>query len=199
MPNGFVVTNHHIVEGAGDIKLVTIDGSELKAKIYREDKINDLALLEVIDETSLPAAIPICSTPAPLGSDVFTIGYPMPGIMGTEPKFTSGKINSLSGIQNDPRVYQISVPVQAGNSGGPLINNSGEVVGIVTSKLHAIRIFQWTGDLPQNVNYAIKVFYITPMIMGKGKEEINVLPSREETCEELVNRLKGSIFMVIAQ
>jgi S1-C subfamily serine protease len=123
----------------------------------------------------------------------------MPEIMGFEAKFTSGKINSLSGIQNDPRVYQISVPVQAGNSGGPLINTRGEAVGIITSKLHAVRVFQWTGDLPQNVNYAIKVFYITPLVEGYGKKGISVLPSKQDSFENLVHRLEKSIFMVIAK
>lgn len=199
MSNGYIATNHHIIEGASEIKLIKTDGSELKAKIYKEDKVNDIALLEVISEEKLPPAIPISSKQAPVGQDVFTIGYPMAGILGTDPKFTSGKINSLSGIQNDPRVYQISVPVQAGNSGGPLLNINGEVVGIVTLKLHAVRVFKWTGDLPQNVNYAIKAQYITALLSDERKKDIEVLESKEGTFEELVERLKNSVFIIIAE
>ena len=199
MPKGYVVTNYHVIEGASDIKLIAHDSKELKAKIFREDKINDIALLEIVNGGILPSAIPISTETAPLGANVFTIGFPMAGIMGTEPKFTSGKINSSSGIQNDPRVYQISVPVQSGNSGGPLVNLNGEVVGVVTSKLHAVKIFQWTGDLPQNVNYAIKAFYIKPLIMGDKKKEVKVLPKKKGTYEELVHRIRNSIYMVIAK
>ena len=199
MSNGYVVTSYHVIEGASDIKLIKADGSEFLAREYINDKANDIALLEVISEGKLPAAIPISSQPASLGSNVFTIGYPMVGIMGTDPKFTSGKINSLSGIQNDPRIYQISVPVQSGNSGGPLLNENGEVVGIITSKLHAVRIFRSTGDLPQNVNYAIKAQYITLLPVDRSKQDINVLIPENRTFEELVSRLSDCVLMVIAE
>ena len=199
MPSGYIVTSHHVIEGASEIKLIKTDGSELIAKEYINDKANDIALLEVISKDKLPAAIPISSKPASLGSDVFTIGYPMVGIMGTNPKFTAGKINSLSGIQNDPRIYQISVPVQSGNSGGPLLNENGEVVGIITSKLHAVGIFKMTGDLPQNVNYAIKAQYITLLPVDRSKQDIDVLIPEKGTFEELVVRLKDSVLMVITE
>lgn len=73
-------------------------------------------------------------------------------------------ISATSGIQDDRRTYQISVPVQAGNSGGPLIDSEGRVVGIVASKLNAAKVFEWTGDLPQNVNYAVKSSHLHSLI-----------------------------------
>lgn len=99
-----------------------------------------------------------------LGTEVFTIGFPQPELMGVEPKLSTGVISATSGIQDDTRTYQISVPVQAGNSGGPLIDNEGRVVGIVASKLNAAKVFEWTGDLPQNVNYAVKSTYLARLM-----------------------------------
>lgn len=199
MPGRFIVTNQHVVDGAAEVRVVAYDGTEYAAMISIEDKANDLALLRFVENGLDYPAIPISEELAALGSDVFTLGFPMTTIMGTNPKFTSGKINSTSGIQNDPRLYQISVPVQAGNSGGPLLNTRGEAVGIVTSKLHAIRIFQWTGDLPQNVNYAIKTSYVIPLADHAGSEDVAILPSAEGTYEELVERIERSVFLIIAE
>lgn len=199
MDKGFAVTSFHVIQAAERIKLISHDGTELEAKVFSEDKLNDIALLEILSEYDLPPAIPISPETAPLGSAVFTIGFPMAGVMGTGAKFTSGKVNSLSGIQNDPRVYQISVPVQPGNSGGPLLNLRGEVVGVITSKLDAVRMFQWTGDIPQNVNYAIKASYIGPLVFGEAMEGVDVLPAIQDTYEELVRKIRRSVFMVIAQ
>ena len=121
--------------------------------------------------------------------------------MGGNLKLTDGIISAESGIKDDPRVYQISVPVQAGNSGGPLLNDFGEVVGIVTSKLHAVKMFQWTGDLPENVNYAVKIHYLKALIEGTPYKEptITELPRKKGNLEELVERLKNSVFIIIAE
>ena len=77
---------------------------------------------------------------------------------------TKGEISSLSGLQDDPRHWQISVPVQPGNSGGPLFDEAGNVVGVVLSKLDAIKVVKITGDLPQNVSYATKSIYALPLL-----------------------------------
>ena len=91
-----------------------------------------------------------------LDQAVFTIGFPDIKLQGTEPKYTDGKISSSSGIQDDPNQFQISVPVQPGNSGGPLVDFSGEVRGVIVARLNEIAALRSTGTLPQNVNYAIK-------------------------------------------
>lgn len=99
-----------------------------------------------------------------MGESVFTIGYPTPVLQGASPKFTRGDISSLTGFQDDPRIYQISVPVQPGNSGGPLVDMQGNVKGIVLAVLDAKTAFRITGAIPQNVNYAIKGFYAQALV-----------------------------------
>jgi len=93
---------------------------------------------------------------AKVGDPVFTLGYPNVIIQGTEPKYTEGTISSLTGVGNNPRWFQISLPVQPGNSGGPLVDEHGQVVGIVNARLDDFKALATSGVLPQNVNYAIK-------------------------------------------
>ena len=95
-----------------------------------------------------------------LGEEVFTIGFPNVGLQGFNPKFTKGNISSLTGIQDNPRYFQISVPIQPGNSGGALVNDKGNVIGVVVSKLSDEITYKLTGDLPQNVNYAERSSFI---------------------------------------
>jgi S1-C subfamily serine protease len=91
-----------------------------------------------------------------LGDAISTLGFPNIQIQGREPKFTRGEINSLAGIKDDARYFQISAPVQPGNSGGPLLDGSGKVIGMVLSRLNDLTLLKITGSVPQNVNYALK-------------------------------------------
>ena len=106
----------------------------------------------------------VLSGPVRTGDAVFTLGFPQVQLQGAEAKFTDGSISSLSGIAGDPKFFQISVPVQPGNSGGPLLDASGNVVGIVVSRLDAIGTLLATGSLPQNVNYALKSSFVLPLL-----------------------------------
>lgn len=104
-----------------------------------------------------------------LGKKCFTIGYPLTPIQGFDPKFTEGSISSLSGIDDDPSMLQISVPIQLGNSGGALVSETGEVLGIVHAQLDSAVTFEVAGGLPQNVNYAIKT---GPLLKLLGEAEL---------------------------
>ena len=92
------------------------------------------------------------------------MGFPNPALQGTSPKLTKGEISSLAGIQDDPRYFQISVPIQPGNSGGALVDAAGNVIGLVTSKLSARAALATSGMLPENVNYAIKSTYLLGLL-----------------------------------
>jgi S1-C subfamily serine protease len=152
--DGYLLTNHHVVDGAQKIE-VHYQGQVFQAKVAAEDQTNDLALLKVEGGNFESLSISRRET-ADLGQEVFTIGFPNIQMQGIEPKYTDGKISSLAGMQDDPSEYQISVPVQPGNSGGPLCDSHGEVVGIVVARLNDMAMFETSGMVPQNVNYAVK-------------------------------------------
>jgi len=198
--SGFVVTNNHVVVGRNQITLIRPDGVKIPARIAAHDAFNDLALLKVEDTGLLPAALPLSSKPAVLGEKVITIGYPHPDLLGVKPKLTEGVINSTSGLGDDPRALQISVPVQAGNSGGPLVNMEGKVVGIITSKLDAVKMFKWTGDLPQNINYSIKISYLKGLLSSVSqKQRIDTLaPFKYVSVQELTKEIRNSVLMIMA-
>lgn len=196
-----VVTNFHVVRDGDQFELITTDKRKIPAKLLIRDAVNDLAILEVTSEDELPPALPLAKSRPKIGAQTFTIGFPYPDLMGTAPKLTTGFINSLSGLRDDPRTYQISVPVQPGNSGGPLLNMNGEVIGIVTSKLNAMLMFKWTGDVTQNVNYAVKVNYLDVLLDTIRHPDTNfkVLPNLKGDIEQLANRLLDSIVIVAAK
>ena len=151
--DGYLVSNYHVVKGAAKVRLQTGAGL-LEATVVKVDAANDLALLKAVGRF---APLPIAaSRGAKLGSTVATVGFPSIGLQGFSPKLAKGEIASLSGAGDDPRYFQISVPVQPGNSGGALVDAHGNVVGIVAAKLNAQAALDATGQLPENVNYAVK-------------------------------------------
>ena len=151
--DGYLISNYHVVKDATKIRLVTSTGT-VDAKVIQVDAANDLALLKAVGKFS---PLPItASRSAHLGGTVATIGFPDPGLQGFSPKLAKGEIASLSGAADDPRYFQISVPVQPGNSGGALVDERGNVIGIVSAKLDASVALAASGALPENVNYAVK-------------------------------------------
>ena len=160
--DGYLITNQHVVAGATEIEVTMHDGKKLPATVVSSDSSNDVALLKV-EASTTPLSI-VSATNVKKGMEVFTLGFPVVGIQGQEQKATYGRINALSGIQGDIRYFQIDVPIQPGNSGGPLITDDGQVIGIITASLNQINVLKATGALPQNVNYAVKSEYIQPLL-----------------------------------
>lgn len=159
--DGYLLTNLHVVAQASRI-VVRVKEATYEARLIKADSSNDIALLKV--SGSFEALAVTSSRGVKLGNPVFTIGYPSPDIQGVEPKLTKGDISSLAGIQDDPRHFQVSVPVQPGNSGGPLLDQNGNVIGIITLRLNDLRALSATGSLPQNVNYALKSSFVIAML-----------------------------------
>jgi S1-C subfamily serine protease len=150
--DGYLITNAHVVRNARSVKVKT--GTDVfPAEVVRVDERDDFALLKV--SGTFPA-LSISTNEAGLGDAVFTIGFPDIVLQGTQPKFTDGKISSLTGLMDDPAEYQISVPVQPGNSGGPLVDLHGNVQGVIVARLDDSAALLAAGSLPQNVNYAVK-------------------------------------------
>jgi S1-C subfamily serine protease len=153
--SGHVVTNHHVIDGCvGDIEGKLAGGTAMNLRTVSVDEANDIALLQ----TSAPVAnsASIRGPAIRSGDAVVVIGYPFHGLLTSDFTVTTGIVSSLSGLLNDTRRLQISAPVQSGNSGGPLLDTSGNVIGVVTSKLNGLKFAKLTGDLPENINFAIK-------------------------------------------
>src|SRR5690606_5923985 len=136
-----------------------------------------------------------------LGQSVFTIGFPNPDVQGVEPKLTRGDISSLAGLQDDPRFFQISVPTQPGNSGGPILDEQGNVVGILTAKLRDSVAIRTSGAIAQNVNYATKssllatVLESIPEISPKLKAPHD---SGNRKFEDVVSETQPAVAMILA-
>ena len=151
-PGGYIITCYHAVSLRNKLFIESDSLPKTPVTIVQQDPANDLAVLKLEDLSLAPAGVPLAGEPAQLGQQVFTIGFPMMNVMGKSMKVTDGSISATTGVNDNPRDMQISVPVQAGNSGGPLMNMRGEVVGIVASTLDAGNIAKMTGDLAQNLN-----------------------------------------------
>jgi S1-C subfamily serine protease len=130
-------------------------GADLPARVLATDRERDLALVEVPDDAG-PVLAFRRDTNIRRGEGVVTYGFPLAGLLSSGPTLTTGEISALAGLSDNQRHYQISAPVQPGNSGGPLLDMAGNVVGVIVSKLNAQRVAQRTGDIPQNVNFAVK-------------------------------------------
>lgn len=193
---GHVLTAAHVIAGAKSVKVLTARGTTT-AKVLRIDEANDLAVLKLAEGAY--AALPVAaSRTVRLGQTVATIGFPNIEIQGFSPKVTRGEISSLNGFGDDPRAWQISVPVQTGNSGGPLLDESGNLVGVVVAKL-GLAAAKATGDLPQNVSYAVKSAYalalLEPYLDGGGAERGS--SSAKMRFEDMVAKAQQSAVLIM--
>lgn len=155
--NGHIVTNNHVIDGCvGDIKGNLTGEAAMTLRVVSSDANNDLALLQAPSTTTFKDFVRIRDRSIRSGDSVVAIGFPYHGMLTSDFTVTTGIVSSLSGMRNDTRFLQISAPVQPGNSGGPLFDATGQVVGVVTRKIDALRIAVATGNIPENINFAIK-------------------------------------------
>jgi S1-C subfamily serine protease len=157
--NGYSLTNAHVAYGCKSLKVVLPDG-EAEATLVNSDVKNDLALLKLTSHAA-PAFAQLHSALPRQGEDIVVYGFPLAGALASQGNLTTGIISALSGMQDDSRLLQVSAPIQPGNSGGPLLNDEGQVVGIINSSLNPAFLARITGNLPQNVNFAIKTSIAT--------------------------------------
>lgn len=197
-----VVTNYHVVADAKEIEISFQNQPNLPATIVAKDPANDLVLLRV---TGLEDVVKPVRTSQirdiKEGIQVFTVGFPLTEEMGTRAKIGEGIVNGVTGFEDDIRMLQISIPVQPGNSGSPLYNSKGEVIGIVTSTLSNKYFINRTGVIPQNVNYAIKINYIS-MLINMLPEEIKLSETASTLkleAPQIMDMAKQSVVRVIAK
>ncbi len=192
-PSGLFITNHHVIEGADEIRVRTVDGAVYRAHVLRHDPNNDLALLRVEGSGFLPLTI-AQSVNVRRGEPVFALGFPQIHLQGLEPKLTEGSISSLSGMTDDPRHFQISNPIQPGNSGGPLVLEDGRLVGVIQSSLRA----KVAERVPQNVNYAIKSSLVLEFLAGQNIGATGLAEGRSIKRTDMIANVERSIGLVIA-
>lgn len=192
LKDGYVVTNFHCVDGASNIAVKTHQG-DYEAKIVATDESSDLAVIKICDESfsgfgEVPYSIE--RKQCEVGESIWTIGYPMMDIMGEEVKFTDGKISAKTGYKGDLSTYQITVPIQPGNSGGPLFNESGNIVGITSSGLNK--------QVADNVNYAIKTSYLLNLI--ESALSLDIIPNgtivKDKVLTEQIQLNKKFVFQL---
>ena len=194
--NGYLVTNHHVVKDCGKVRVRTAAGL-LDAEVVRVDAASDLALLKV---TGTFDALPVVSSrSARLGATVATVGFPNIGLQGFEPKLAKGDIASLAGMQDDVRYFQISVPVQPGNSGGALVDEHGNVVGVVAAQLSQKAALESSGTLAQSVNYAVKSSYLLGFLEAVPEASVGMpdAKSNEQKFEAMVDDVKKATVLII--
>lgn len=199
--DGYMVTNYHVIEGASSVMVFdTGTKKEWAATVNKTDPLNDIAILKVNVQTK---AIPLSNGfNAMKGEEVLTLGYPVIILQGQEQKATFGRINALSGPQGDIRFVQVDIPIQPGNSGGPLLNSKGEAIGIITSTLSQIVAIKASGRLPQNVNYAVKIDYVFPLLHAERIEKsrfMSATVSKPASMAEVVAQRETAVMLVIAK
>jgi peptidoglycan hydrolase-like protein with peptidoglycan-binding domain len=152
---GLLVTNHHVIDGCGAIDVVAADGRRPATVVDSVEQI-DLALLRVYGLRGGVASLRTKSATL-LGESATVFGFPLGGALSSTGNFTTGVVSSLRGLRDAAGEIQITAPVQPGNSGGPVLDRAGSVIGVVQGKLDALRAVRATGDIPQNVNFAVSL------------------------------------------
>lgn len=169
---GLVLTNHHVVATGSVFTIITSDGNETPASLVAKDAELDVAVLRMgkpFKSTRFTAPPPLASSSrSKSGEKVFTVGHPLAGILSSEAKYNEGTISALSGMQDDQHLMQISVPIQPGNSGGPLANSRGEIVGLIVSTINGSALLRQRDIMAQNINFAIKSDPIIEFLKSHG-------------------------------
>jgi S1-C subfamily serine protease len=197
----YVVTNSHVVSEGSKVTLVNSQGEEIPALAVLRDKTNDIVILEVNGPYALPPALPLAQSQARLGASVFTIGFPRVDFMGKAPKLSVGVISGESGLGDDPESIQTTVPIQPGNSGGPLLNSKGEVVGVVKSMLGVRDTADGNLYVLQTTSCAQKIKCVQDLLHQLPQKDgrANLAPAISDDLETLAGRIKDSVLLVISK
>jgi S1-C subfamily serine protease len=197
---GYLVTASHVIDGGKKIEVYQNSKKVGEATVVGNDPANDVAVLKYV-----PAGggkiriIPLADKAGALGKSVFTLGFPAPDIMGQAIKMSAGDISATSGLQDDARFLQVSIPIQEGNSGGPVIGFDGAAVGVVSAKL--ARLSDDRNALkPENVNYAVKIAYLRPLLEElPDLADYTSIKVAGATPEDLIAQAREAVFMLVVR
>jgi S1-C subfamily serine protease len=153
--DGLVLTNSHVARGCDALTILDAQRGRVVAALVDADVANDLALLRM--DRKFPAVATFRrNAPLQAGEAVTVVGFPLASVLGFEPNVTFGYVSATGGLRGDSTRFQISAPIHKGNSGGPILDQGGQVIGIVTAKLDALAVQKRTGDLPQNISFGVR-------------------------------------------
>lgn len=194
---GIVMTCAHVVQHGSQITVTFGNGKALAAKVHTIDAGNDWALLEVPNLETPP--IPVSVEKPNVGATIYCIGFPLGGIKDSaDPIVGSGNIAALQRLDGDNRFMQITAPVNPGNSGGPVLDQYGRWVGIVSQKLNDMATLRAAETVTQGVNFALKASFIQPLMQPQGGVTLTPVPATGQPLglEEIVKRCTGSIVKI---
>jgi TPR repeat protein len=149
---GHAITNHHVIDGCKEVRTEGRDGV---VKLITSDAVNDIALLQVPGTVNATAAINADPAKLRQGEDIVVFGFPLNAVLSSGGNLTPGVVSALTGLGNNTNQIQITAPIQPGSSGSPVLNKKGEVVGVVSMKLSDSKMAKATGQIGQNVNFAV--------------------------------------------
>ncbi|MBI3381090.1 MAG: trypsin-like peptidase domain-containing protein [Aquabacterium sp.] len=170
--DGFILTCAHVL-GEEKTATVTLNGNRYFADVVKADKDADLALLKTRDKPN-PAVTSLSfrsvNKDYHMGEDVFTIGYPLSSLLGNSARMTKGLLSAATGLRDDPKQVQVSAEIQPGNSGGPLLDKDGQIIGVIQQTINPFAVAQATGGaLPQNINFSIKHSHVLDFVKGASE------------------------------
>ena len=201
----FIVTNYHVVKGTSAVKVKFTNDEMIDATVVARDIQNDVAILKLTKSPSFQSREMKFgdSSIVRMEDEVFTIGYPHIGIMGLKPKYTKGVISAVTGIKDNPTVFQTTVPIQPGNSGGPLFNENGEVIGLTTSSLSLLAI-ESMGAIPHSVNYAVKSSFVKNTISTipealLSNRGIVVVPTDSNSRADFIEAISKNVVLILGK
>ncbi len=183
-----VLTNAHVVSECRTVEVASVGGETVVASVTARDSRNDLALLTLATARRPYAAFRPTSLRS--GDEIVVLGFPYRGLLATDVNVSAGIVSAMAGIRNDTSQLQISAPVQPGNSGGPLLDETGAVAGVVVAKLDALAVAKITGDVPQNINFAIKGEVAQSFLRSHGVQP--VLAAEPRSRVSLTDRVQSA-------
>ena len=193
--SGHILTNNHVIDGCTDIRGNLNGQPETTLRMVSSDAQNDLALLQG-PTGSFKDYAKIRDRSVHSGDSVVVIGYPFHGLLTSDFTVTTGIVSSLSGIRNDTRFLQISAAVQPGNSGGPLFDTNGLVTGVVTGKLDGLYMIRSTGDIPENINFAVKTGAIRDFLDNSVVPYETAAPGSEIKTPEIAEKARAFTLLI---
>jgi S1-C subfamily serine protease len=197
-PRGHALTNNHVVESCRSIG-AHLQTGRASAEVLRRDSQNDLALIQV-RTSGTSRFVNFRSSPAvKIGEGVVAAGFPLSNVLQNGLNATVGNVSALAGLKGNAALLQITAPVQQGNSGGPLLDMSGNLVGVVVGKLDAARVAEVTGDIPQNVNFAVKGTVARLFLEASGQQVAETPSNAELRTGDVSEQARGFTFQIECQ